>query len=220
VSPSGRAPFGRGMAVPAAVLLAGSWRVETIGGEAGWRSLYQAGTPYIVMAWHEALLPIIWHHRGRGIAAIVSEARDGQYLAAFARRLGYAIIPGSSTRGGTRALRAAVRTLQAGVSVGLTPDGPRGPRRELKPGVIIAAQRGGGTIVPVHAEARPTWRLGSWDRMQVPSPFARIRIAYGEPFRVGPGEHARREAEARARSALEEVTRLCAWPDGGATPIA
>ena len=60
-----------------------------------------------------------------------------------------------------------------------TPDGPRGPRRELKPGVVAAAQRGGGVIVPIHAEADRAWRLHSWDRFMIPKPLARVRITYG-----------------------------------------
>ena len=103
----------------------------------------QARRPHVFLLWHEALLPLLWHHRNQAIMIVVSEAREGQYLADFAASLGYRPVRGSSTRGAARALLGAVRELQAGHSVAFTPDGPRGPRRELKPGVVAAAQRGG-----------------------------------------------------------------------------
>lgn len=197
--------------------LAGSWRVEVLNGEVA-GALLDDGSPYVLVSWHDALLPVLWHHRARGIAAVVSEARDGQYLAQLAVRLGFAVIPGSSTRGGRRALLGAIRALRAGTPVGLTPDGPRGPRREVKPGAVAAAAAGDVPLLPVHAEARPAWRAGSWDRMLVPAPFAKVRLAYGTPFRVGRGADERKRAMARLAQALNEAARVAAWPSGAATP--
>jgi lysophospholipid acyltransferase (LPLAT)-like uncharacterized protein len=207
----------RRLGAPLACTLARSWRLEVVRPEF-WHQVRGSGRPVVIMSWHEALLPVLWHHRAQGISAIMSAGRDGQHLAAFARRIGYRIIPGSSSRGGARALLRAVRTLREGRVVGFTPDGPRGPRRVIKPGVLLAAQRGGGLVVPVHAEAHPAWRLASWDTMLIPKPFAKVRIAYGAPFFVEAGEQGRAAAEARARESLEEVTRLTAWPDGAAIP--
>jgi lysophospholipid acyltransferase (LPLAT)-like uncharacterized protein len=137
---------------PALRLLAGSWRMSTQH-EERWRPLYEAGRPIVYLLWHEVLLPLLWHHRGQGVVIVVSENRDGQYLSDFARVLGYRSIRGSSSKGAARALLGAVRELQAGCSVAFTPDGPRGPRRELKPGVVAAARRGGAVILPAHAQA-------------------------------------------------------------------
>src|ERR687893_275850 len=156
-------------------MLASSWRIEVIH-EERWRSLYEARRPHIFLLWHEVLLPLLWQHRHQGVAIVVSEARDGQYLSDLALALGYRAVRGSSTRGGARALLGAVRQLQAGRSVAFTPDGPRGPRRELKPGVVAAAQRGGGVIGPINAKANRAWRLHSWDRFMIPKPFARVQI--------------------------------------------
>lgn len=197
--------------------LARSWRVEVLNPEFG-QALLAPGAAYVLVSWHDALLPVLWHHRALGIAAVVSEARDGQYLARLAERLGFAIIPGSSTRGGRRALLGAIRALRAGTPVGVTPDGPRGPRREVKPGAIAAAAAGEVPILPVHAEARPAWRAASWDRFLVPGPFASVRLAYGEPFRVGRGSEARAAAVARLAQALNEAARVAAWPNGAGTP--
>lgn len=198
----------RSVGGPAIRLLAASWRISAEY-EERWRPLYDAGRPYVFLLWHEALLPLLWRHRGQGIAIVVSEARDGQYLADLALSLGYRTVRGSSTRGGARALLGAVRELHAGHAVAFTPDGPRGPRRELKPGVIAAAQRGGGVIVPLHAEAQAAWRLDSWDRFMIPKPLARVRIIYGRPFEVGPGERGLAAGLAEAGRRLAEIAGAC-----------
>ena len=194
--------------------LASSWRI-TLEHEDRWRDLYERRQPHVFLLWHEALLPLLWQHRHQGIAIVVSEAREGRYLADFATGLGYRALYGSSTRGGTRALLGAVRELRAGRAVAFTPDGPRGPRRELKPGVIAAAQRGGAPIIPLHAEADRAWRLHSWDRFMIPKPLARVHISYGQPFEVAPGEAEFAEAVERATAALRELSGSSAW-DGAA----
>ena len=199
--------------------LARSWRVEVVGGgrEA---QVFTGLRPYVLLCWHDALLPVMWHHRHRGIAAVISEARDGQYLAKLAVFLGYGLIRGSTTRGGRQALLGAVRALKRGIPIGVTPDGPRGPPRVPKPGAIAAAARGGGIVVPVHAEARPGWRAGSWDRFLVPGPFARVRVAYGEPFEVSRGPAAEGAGLRQAVHELDEAVRLAGWQDTAAIPTA
>ena len=194
----------RALAAPAMRLLASSWRIRTEH-EERWRPLYQARRPHVFLLWHEVLLPLLWHHRRQDIAIVVSENRDGQYLADFALALGYRAVRGSSSRGATRALLGAVRELQAGRSVAYTPDGPRGPRRELKPGVVAAAQRGGAVIVPIHARADRAWRLDSWDRFLIPKPAARITVAYGRPFEVEPGDGALAKGLTEAGVRLAEI---------------
>ena len=193
--------------------LASSWRIRLVH-EERWLQIYGAGRPHVFLLWHEALLPLLWQHRGQGVAIVVSEAREGQYLSDFAVSLGYRSLHGSSTRGGARALLGAVRELQAGRAVAFTPDGPRGPRRELKPGVVTAAQRGGAVVVPIHAEADRAWRLHSWDRFMIPKPLTRVWIRYGRPFEVGPGESGFSEGVELARARLDEVSAKSTWRDG------
>jgi hypothetical protein len=192
--------------VPAVRALASTWRFSVVH-EERWRVLRDAKRPHVFILWHEVLLPLLWHHRNQGVALVVSEARDGQYLSDLAASLGYRMVRGSSTRGGARALLGAVRELRAAGAVAFTPDGPRGPRRELKPGVVAAAQRGGGVVVPVHAEADRAWRLHSWDRFMIPKPFARVSITYGRPFGVSEGDAGLAEGLARAAEGLDEVSR-------------
>jgi len=198
----------RALASPSVRVLASTWRIRTVH-EERWRPLYDARRPHVFLLWHEALLPLLWQHRHQAITIVVSEARDGQYLADFAATLGYGAVRGSSTRGAARALLGAVRELQAGRAVAFTPDGPQGPRRELKPGVVAAAQRGGGVIVPLHAEADRAWRLHSWDRFMIPKPAARVRISYGRPFEVGAGEQG---LERGVADAVERLTEIAGIP--------
>jgi lysophospholipid acyltransferase (LPLAT)-like uncharacterized protein len=191
----------RVLAGPAVKILASSWRIRTVH-EERWRPIYEAHRPHVFLLWHEALLPLLWQHRHQAITIVVSEARDGQYLADLAGSLGYGAVRGSSRRGAARALLGAVRELQAGGAVAFTPDGPTGPRRELKPGAVAAAQRGGGVVVPLHAEASRSWRLSSWDRLLIPKPAARVHITYGRPFEVAAGK------DGLARGVADAVERL------------
>jgi lysophospholipid acyltransferase (LPLAT)-like uncharacterized protein len=189
-------------------LLARTWRIEFAGSYREWRSLADDRKPYVLLAWHEAILPLLWHHRKRNMTIVVSEGREGRYLAAYAGRLGFREARGSSSRGGVRALLGAVKALRAGGSAAFTPDGPRGPRREYKGGGVLAAQRAGAPIVTVHAHAAKAWRLGSWDRMIIPKPFAKVLIAYGQIFEVGDGAQSLRKGESRAMKALTQAVHL------------
>lgn len=201
--------------IPLVRCLARSWRYSLDGEGLGLaRGDTRSRVAFVV--WHEALLPLMWLHRDEQVAIVVSEARDGQYLADFAGSAGYELIRGSSTRGGTRALLAAVRALEGGATIAMTPDGPRGPRREMKPGILAAAARSGAQLIPVHAEADRAWRLNSWDRFMIPKPFARVRVIYGAPLTVAPsGEAAAME---RIRSEMALVARKAAWPGQAEIP--
>ena len=201
---------------PLLSLLARTWRIETVGVEP-WQALATAGRPYVLLSWHDVLLPLLWEHRRRGITIVVSEGREGRYLAAYARRLGYRESRGSSSRGGVRALLGAVKALQAGGAAAFTPDGPRGPRRVFKEGVLLAAQRGKADLVALHAGADRRWRLRSWDRMLVPRPFARVRIAYGSPVAVAAGPEGFATARDRVLAELNRVVLEAEWDDE-ATP--
>ncbi|MEO8294073.1 MAG: lysophospholipid acyltransferase family protein [Gemmatimonadota bacterium] len=213
------AAAGRRLGGPLASLLARTWRVSMVN-EARFHDIQRSGEAYLFVLWHEALLPLLWRHRKQGISIVVSEARDGQYLADYAQGIGYRLVRGSSTRGAARALLGAVRELKAGHPVAFTPDGPRGPRRDLKPGVVAAAQRAGVPILPIHASADRAWRFNSWDRFMLPKPFARVRIAYGTPFRVAPGDEGLARGMEDTAIAMGDVVKRAECPDGAATPTA
>jgi lysophospholipid acyltransferase (LPLAT)-like uncharacterized protein len=130
------------------------------------------------------MLPLLFYHRNRQIAVLVSEHGDGEIIARILTEFGFRLVRGSSSRGAARALIAVDRELEAGYDVGITPDGPRGPRHSVAPGALLAAHRAGVRILPLAAKASTSWQLGSWDRFMIPKPFARVTIAYGNPVAV------------------------------------
>jgi lysophospholipid acyltransferase (LPLAT)-like uncharacterized protein len=194
----------------------GTWRFRVVG-EDHWERSQRGDQAAIYLMWHEAILPLLWQRRGLGITIVVSAARDGQYLSDFARRLGYETAEGSSTRGGVRALVGAIRVLRAHGAVAFTPDGPRGPRRQLKPGFLAAAQRTGALVFPMHASARWARRLDSWDRFLLPYPGARVDVVVGQPFEVAPGPEGAATGLQCAEAALAAVVREAEWRSGVAT---
>ena len=167
-------------------LLGATWRVERVGVDPGgaWRS---SGGPCIFALWHARLLPLIFTHRGRGVAALISRHRDGELIARLVERLGYVTARGSSTRGGGEGARELLDHAAAGHSMAVTPDGPRGPAEIVKAGLPYLASRSGLPVIPVSASAASTWRLRSWEGFRIPQPFARLVVGYGDPIPVPPG---------------------------------
>jgi len=159
-------------------LLAATWRIRTSGAEIV-AALRAARQPIVFTLWHGQMLPLLWQHRGEGVAVLISEHRDGEIIARVASALGFRTVRGSTYRGADRALVGLVRELRAGHDVAVTPDGPRGPARHFAPGALVAAQRAGAPVVSVAAAATRAWRLRSWDGFMIPKPFARVTVAYG-----------------------------------------
>jgi lysophospholipid acyltransferase (LPLAT)-like uncharacterized protein len=158
-------------------LLALTWRMRMIRSDIV-SELRRARRPIIFTLWHGQMLPLLWTHRGQGVAVLISEHRDGEIIARAATALGFRTVRGSTYRGPDRALAGLVRELRAGHDVAVTPDGPRGPARHFAPGALIAAQRANAPIVSVGAAATRAWRLKSWDGFMIPKPFARVTVAY------------------------------------------
>jgi lysophospholipid acyltransferase (LPLAT)-like uncharacterized protein len=141
--------------------------------------------PVIIAFWHNrtALMAYFYEHycRGRTAKTFISRSRDGQFMTDVAARFGIQAVRGSSSRGGTSAMLAAVRAAnEEKVDLVITPDGPRGPRYELQPGILRLAQATGRPIVAV--TYRLAWKreLKSWDRFHVPLPFSRCDLITSE----------------------------------------
>jgi lysophospholipid acyltransferase (LPLAT)-like uncharacterized protein len=186
-------------------LLGATWRIEILGldprrsgGAAGSRS-DAVPRPQLAALFHESMLPCAWFFRDLGYSVAVSRSRDGDLIRATLLGLGYSEpARGSSSRGGTVALRGLVRRLDEGTTVAVLVDGPRGPARVAKTGILFLAQRTGTPIQPVAFSARPAVRLRSWDRSLVPLPFARVVCAFGEPLDFETdGDESREQAAAR-----------------------
>jgi lysophospholipid acyltransferase (LPLAT)-like uncharacterized protein len=148
--------------------------------------LWHARTPMVFALWHDELFPLM-HVRGDlEIVTVVSQSRDGEYLAQVLQRLGLRTARGSSSRGGVKALIGAARQMRKeGLCGCVTVDGPRGPRHKVKPGAIFLAQRAQAPIVPIRIfMERAKVFERAWDRFQLPLPFSRVRVVFGEPYRL------------------------------------
>jgi lysophospholipid acyltransferase (LPLAT)-like uncharacterized protein len=156
-----------------------------VSGEENYLRLWDAGQPVVFVLWHGRLLAGTYRQRGNGLVALISQHRDGEYIARVVQRWGYGTVRGSSTRGGSGAMRGLLRQVRDGRSVVLTPDGPQGPREQMKAGALAVAQLTGAPVIPVATGAERAWTIRSgWDRFQIPKPFSRIRLIYGEPVPI------------------------------------
>lgn len=158
---------------------------------------------YILAFWHSRFAMMPYVYPGGRITVLSSLHRDSEILARILLRFGLDLSKGSSTRGGVAGMRDILRKVRDGFDVGFTPDGPKGPRRRVKMGVVTTARLTGLPVVPVAFSARPAWRLRSWDGTLVPRPFTRGLFLYGEPI-VVPRE-ASGEDEERWRLRLEDA---------------
>ena len=163
--------------------------------------------------WHDTLvllpLMVTTVYPPAHVAVMLSWHRDAEIAAQAIRRLGLRAVRGSGTRGWLGALRGLLAAHARGELIAVVPDGPRGPRHEAQPGVVQLARATGLPIVAIGAAARPARRLGSWDRLQLPAPFARVTLVLSAPLAVagGGGEE---EGLAAVAAALERANEVAA----------
>ncbi len=188
-------------------VLGWTWRIEWTGRTPVEEQLAR-GEPCIFAFWHARMLPLVFTHRDRGAAVLVSQSRDGELIARALERMGFVTARGSSTRGGGEGALEMLERAREGRILGITPDGPRGPAERVKPGLTWLASHSGCAVVPIATAANRAWVLRSWDGFRIPWPFARVCAAYGEPVRVPPGldDGGHEDWRLRLEQALHEVT--------------
>lgn len=164
---------------------------------------------YIYAFWHENMLLLAYQYGRPDIWVLISQHADGQMIAEVCRRLQFNLVRGSTTRGGAEAVRQMLKAGRA-AHLAITPDGPRGPRREVQPGLVYLAARTGLSIVPVGIGYDRPYRINSWDRFALPRLFSRAVTVTGEPIAVPPdADKDRLEAfRQRVEAALREATAL------------
>jgi lysophospholipid acyltransferase (LPLAT)-like uncharacterized protein len=145
----------------------------------------RTGGPVIWVFWHNRLLGPVIPHRDQDSGVVISQSKDGEVISRIVGGFGYGPLRGSSSRGGSAVLRAVLRHGRKGRDVAFTPDGPKGPRYRVQPGVIYAARRSGLPVIPLGVGMSRKLVFSSWDRFQVPLPLGTIQLVYGEPFRPG-----------------------------------
>ncbi len=175
-------------------------------------ALRRTGGRVIYAVWHGRMLGLILTERGKGICALVSQHRDGDYVSRIARSLGFNPVRGSPAQGGWRALKAMVREGLKGRDLAVTPDGPCGPIYRVKMGVVKLAQLTRMPIVPVGFSSSRAVVFNSWDNFLLPLPFSRCVMLMGGPIWVNSDsevEGVRIELERSLAHLTSQAESLC-----------
>lgn len=181
--------------------------------------------PRLFALWHDAIaIPVMLRDRSRrlnSVCALVSRHQDGSFLVETMRHAGIRAVRGSQKHGGARAVREMLDQIQHS-HVFITPDGPRGPRRRLKEGILFLASHSGRPIVPVSSACRKPWIIrGNWTDLVVPRPFSRAVCLLGEPFHV-PADLSRDELDRyreRLQAEMERLDSLAEQIASGIEPV-
>lgn len=172
---------------------------------------------YIYAFWHENMLLPAYQYGRPDIRVLISQHADGQMIAEVCRHLHFRLVRGSTTRGGVEAVRKMLK-LSGRAHLAITPDGPRGPRRQVQAGLVFLAARTGLPIVPLGIGYQKPWRVQSWDRFAIPRPWSRGICVMAEPIRIPPDadrdqlEEFRLQVERAMREVSETAER---WAETG-----
>lgn len=184
------------------------------------RDLWQRKQQMILAFWHNRMLMAPFFYRGRGLRILISRHTDGELIRRVMLRFGFGSVRGSTTRGGSQAFRALLRSVEEGKDIVVTPDGPRGPRYVVQRGIIELAWRTGLPVVAVTYSTRHRFQCPSWDGLVLPRPFTQGVFIWDHPFWVEPeADSRRREAlrldlERRMRRITEAADRFFGPPGG------
>lgn len=167
--------------------------------------------PLIVTFWHNRIIAItltfMRHYPDgrKGVSVLTSPSKDGEILAQVMAAFGMGSIRGSSSRRGSRAVLECARHLESGADLAVTPDGPKGPRYSLGPGLILLAQKTHARILPVHARFSNAIELKTWDGFRIPLPFSRVDVTIS-PYETVPPTKAEADFEFQ-RQRIEAILR-------------
>lgn len=183
--------------------LARTWRLTILGAD----NLASDAKGHFIALWHGRMLLGLAHHGSRNWWVLVSASQDGDISRALLEGFGYRVVRGSTGRRGAEAVREMMTIMDEGGVVIITPDGPRGPKHSITPGLAWMARTTGYPIVPIGFACDRAWRLRSWDRFMIPKPWARVVMVYGEPIHVEDGKDEDRleSANGSVRAALLEA---------------
>jgi len=168
--------------------------------------LEASGKGFVYAFWHGRQVFLAYLHQGDRIRPLISRSQDGDIIAMVCASFGLQSVRGSTSRGASESLLKMQEEIKSRACVGITPDGPRGPLRQVQPGALYLAQVTGCPIVPVAFGAKKKWIFKGWDEFVVPKPFNRIAMIYGEPMYVSEQDSLEKKALELQR-ALNYVTR-------------
>lgn len=201
------------------IVWAGYWFIRLLGPTLRVSVSYEDGAqksldarPLVASFWHECMIPATYLFRHMGIRVMSSFSYDGEYMGRIIRRFGFVAVKGSSSRNPIRALLGLRRALEEGWTVAFTLDGPRGPRRKVKPGPAGLAGSAGVAMTSFHAAVEKAWVLHSWDRMMIPCPFSRVLVRVGKLIYV-PAEASDAEVERYSAELQSTLDRVCEFAE-------
>lgn len=162
---------------------------------------------FIYAFWHQRQVFFTVSHRGDKMSVLISKSVDGEMIAETIRICcGVTAVRGSTSRGASDAVRGMITALRSGLDLGITPDGPKGPKEEIKEGVMYLAQKLGVPILPItNASSNRLILKKTWDQFHIPMPFGRSVVVYGEPINVGPLDDVKLKA-AELKASLDAIT--------------
>lgn len=165
--------------------------------------------PFVGTLWHKYMIFALEFVADRKVIFMSSRSADGEISTRLLRRMGHGVVRGSSSTGGSEALRELTGLIRRGHATILTPDGPKGPPQVAKLGCVLAARDSGAPLIPLGCAFSRARELGSWDRTAIPWPFSSAVMAYGEP-RFVPPQLSRGECEGIRRRLDDDMAALTA----------
>ncbi len=177
--------------------------------------LFKKDESFIYSFWHDQLLmcPLTWQNK-KTIRVLISKHRDGDIISKVISRLGFSAIRGSThksnktkNKGGLLSARKMIKSLKENICIGISPDGPKGPRHKVSEGIISIAKLSNSVIVPVGIGFKNKWKLNTWDKFIIPKPFNEITVIWGPPVKVGKKNTNLNPTKKKLESLMNELTK-------------
>ena len=174
--------------------------------------------PLIVSFWHSCMIPATYVCRNLGVRVMSSNSYDGEYMGRIIHKFGFVAVKGSSSRNAVRALLGLRRALEDGWTVAFTLDGPRGPRRKVKPGPAALARSSDVPLSMFHAAVDKAWVLHTWDRLMIPVPFSRVLLRFGKLIPV-PHDASDEDLERYTVELQAALDRVCEFAEANVAKV-
>ena len=177
-------------------------------------SLLERNESFIYSFWHDQLLmcPLTWQSNSN-IKVLISKHRDGDIIAQLISNLGFEAIRGSThktnkikNKGGLLSARKMIKSLKNGISIGISPDGPKGPRHKVSEGILIISRLSKSVILPVGIGFKKKWVLNTWDKFIIPKPFNEITVIWGDPIPAITNEKNNHQFKTKLESKMNNLT--------------
>ena len=176
--------------------------------------LFKKKESFIYAFWHDQLLicPLTWQSEFE-IKVLISKHRDGDIIARLISKLGFKAIRGSThksgktkNKGGLTSARQMIKSLKNGISIGISPDGPKGPRHKVSDGILSISRLSNSSILPVGIGFKKKWVLNTWDKFIIPKPFNEITVVWGDPISAITNEKNNHQFKINLESKMNNLT--------------